>query len=358
MAQVRRARTHGGAGIGAYPAAVLGIGLLSVGSLMGYSSGTGAQLGRNLVVGAVTLVALIALGLQLRCTFRPTPPRAAASEGPPDRAGPSRAALPSIEEGLHRAVERSELVLHYQPAVRLADGALSGVEALVRWQRPGGGLLLPGQFVPVAEETGLIEPIDAWVLEEACRQLAVWREELTADGLRVAVNVSARLLRRAEFPALVARVLESTGLPASALTLELLASALVGDGGQAPATLAALREMSVALAIDDFGTGYSPLGYLQAHPLDELKIDRPFVARLGPRGSGDAVLRALVDLGHSLGMRVVAEGVEHVEQLLALRRLGCDIAQGYYISHPVPAPELEQALAQGRAWELLPVPVA
>ena len=264
------------------------------------------------------------------------------------------AARLSIEAGLHRAVERSELVLHYQPAVRLADGALSGVEALVRWHRPGEGLVPPAEFIPVAEQTGLIVPIGAWVLEEACRQLAVWREELTAHGLTVAVNVSARQLSHAGFPAFVAGVLSSTGLPASALTLEITESALIDDVGQGAATLAALREMSVGVAIDDFGTGYSSLSYLQEYPCDELKIDRSFISRLGSTIEGEAILRSLIDLGHSLGMKVVAEGVEQADQLLSLRRMGCDVAQGYYISHPVPAPELELALGQGRVWELTP----
>jgi diguanylate cyclase (GGDEF)-like protein len=266
------------------------------------------------------------------------------------------AARLSIEAGLHRAVERSELVLHYQPAVRLADGALSGVEALVRWHRPGEGLVPPADFIPVAEQTGLIVPIGAWVLEEACRQLAVWREELTAHGLTVAVNVSARQLSHAGFPAFVRRVLDSTGLPASALTLEITESALIDDVGHGATTLAALREMSVGVAVDDFGTGYSSLSYLQQYPVDELKIDRSFISRLGSTIEGEAILRSLIDLGHSLGMTVVAEGVELADQLLSLRRMGCDVAQGYYISHPVPAPELELALTQGRVWELTPAP--
>ena len=266
------------------------------------------------------------------------------------------AARLSMEAGLHRAVERSELVLHYQPAVRLADGALSGVEALVRWHRPGEGLVPPADFIPVAEQTGLIVPIGAWVLEEACRQLAVWREELTAHGLTVAVNVSARQLSHAGFPAFVRRVLDATGLPASALTLEITESALIDDVGHGAATLAALREMSVGVAVDDFGTGYSSLSYLQQYPVDELKIDRSFISRLDATVDGEAVLRSLIDLGHSLGMTVVAEGVELADQLLSLRRMGCDVAQGYYISHPVPAPELELALAQGRVWELTPAP--
>ena len=261
-----------------------------------------------------------------------------------------------IDSGLRGAVERSELVLHYQPAVRLADGALSGVEALVRWHRPGEGLIPPGEFIPVAEETGLVVPIGAWVLEEACRQLAVWREELTAHGLTVAVNVSARQIGQRGFSAFVAGVLDSTGLPASALTVEITESALIDDLGPGAETLAALRDMSVRVAMDDFGTGYSSLSCLQRSAVDELKIDRSFVSHFSGTTEGEAVLRSLIDLGHALGMKVVAEGVEAMEQLLALRRMGCDIAQGYYISHPVPAPELEQALAQGRVWELTPAP--
>ena len=260
----------------------------------------------------------------------------------------------SIETGLHRAVERGELALFYQPAVRLSDGALSGVEALLRWHRPGVGLVPPGDFIPVAEQTGLIVPIGTWVLGEACRQVASWRTEFSADHLRVSVNVSARQLTQAGFADHVADILAGTGLPADALTIEITESALIDDVGSGRAAIVALRAMGVTVSVDDFGTGYSSLSYLQAYPVDELKIDRSFVARLDGSAGGDAIVGTVVDLAHSLGMSVVAEGVEVLDQLLALRRMGCDMAQGFYISRPVAAPELELTLAQGRAWELTP----
>lgn len=264
----------------------------------------------------------------------------------------------SIEAGLHRAIERSELVLHYQPAVRLSDGAIAGVEALVRWHRPGEGVVPPADFIPVAEQTGLIVPIGSWVLREACRQVALWRRELSVPALRVAVNVSARQLTRPGFRTEVAAVLAETGLPAEALSVEITESALIDDVGSARSALDALRAMGVTVSVDDFGTGYSSLSYLQTYPVDELKIDRSFVARLDPDGANDAIVRSVVDLAHSLGMTVVAEGVEVLDQLLSLRRMGCDVAQGFYISRPVPGPELELALGQGRAWELTPVGVS
>ncbi|HEY7946146.1 MAG TPA: GGDEF domain-containing phosphodiesterase, partial [Acidimicrobiales bacterium] len=258
----------------------------------------------------------------------------------------------SIEAGLHRAVERNELVLHYQPAIRLADGALVGVEALARWQRPGHGIVAPAEFIPIAEQTGLIIPIGAWVLEEACRQGAEWRRQFNGEGPRVAVNVSALQLTQTGFPGRVGAVLLRTGLPASALCLELTESVLIDDAGSARAALTELRAQGVAVALDDFGTGYASLGYLQQYPVDELKVDRSFVSQLGPNVARGAIVRSVVDLAHSLGMSVVAEGVETLDQLVALRRMGCDTAQGYYFSEPVPAPELTARIVEARPWEL------
>jgi diguanylate cyclase (GGDEF)-like protein len=258
----------------------------------------------------------------------------------------------SIEAGLHRAVEKDELVLHYQPSIRLADGTLVGVEALVRWHRPGHGMVPPAEFIPIAEETGLIIPIGTWVLEEACRQAAEWRSVLNGEGPRVAVNVSALQLTQSAFPDRVADVLAGTGLPASALCLELTESVLINDSGSARMALVAIRAQGVTVSLDDFGTGYASLGYLQQYPVDELKVDRSFVSQLGPDFDRGAIVRSVVDLAHSLRMSVVAEGVETLDQLVALRRMGCDMAQGYYFSKPVPAEELTAALAGGRPWEL------
>jgi diguanylate cyclase (GGDEF)-like protein len=258
----------------------------------------------------------------------------------------------SLEAGLHRAVEKDELVVHYQPSIRLADGALVGVEALVRWHRPGHGMVPPAEFIPIAEETGLIIPIGTWVLEEACRQGAEWRRVLDGDGPRVAVNVSALQLTQSAFPDRVADVLARTGLPASSLCLELTESILINDSGSARMALMAIRAQGVTVALDDFGTGYASLGYLQQYPVDELKVDRSFVSQLDPDIDRGAIVRSVIDLAHSLKMSVVAEGVETLDQLVSLRRMGCDMAQGYYFSQPVPAEELLGALAGSKPWEL------
>jgi diguanylate cyclase (GGDEF)-like protein len=256
-----------------------------------------------------------------------------------------------IEAGLHRAIEKGELVLHYQPKVSLADGAVVGVEALLRWHRPGEGLVSPADFIPVAEQTGLIVPIGAWVLEEACREATQWRGSRGGADVTVAVNVSTHQLTQAEFPDQVAAVLARSGLPASALTVEITESALIDDVGSARTSLVRLRALGVSVSADDFGTGYSSLSYLQHYPIDELKIDRSFVSRLDASSDGEAIVRSVIDLAHSLGMHVVAEGVETVDQMLALRRMGCNIAQGYYFARPVPVDQLTGIWEQNRVRE-------
>jgi diguanylate cyclase (GGDEF)-like protein len=257
-----------------------------------------------------------------------------------------------IEAGLHRAIEKGELVLHYQPTVSLADGTFVGVEALLRWHRPGEGLVSPADFIPVAEQTGLIVPIGAWVLEEACREAAQWRGSPGGADVRVAVNVSTRQLTQAGFPDQVADVLARSGLPASALTVEITESALIDDVGFARKSIVGLRALGVSVSVDDFGTGYSSLSYLQQYPIDELKIDRSFVSRLDTDADGEAIVRSVIDLAHSLGMHVIGEGVETIDQMLALRRMGCDIAQGYYVSRPVPVDQLSEIWAQNQMYEL------
>jgi diguanylate cyclase (GGDEF)-like protein len=256
-----------------------------------------------------------------------------------------------IEAGLHRAIEKGELVLHYQPTVSLVDGTFVGVEALLRWHRPGEGLVSPADFIPVAEQTGLIVPIGAWVLEEACREAAQWRGAPGGADVRVAVNVSTRQLTQAGFPDQVADVLARSGLLASALTVEITESALIDDVGFARKSIVGLRALGVSVSVDDFGTGYSSLSYLQQYPIDELKIDRSFVSRLDADADGEAIVRSVIDLAHSLGMHVIGEGVETVDQMLALRRMGCDVAQGYYVSRPVPVDQLSEIWAQNQMYE-------
>ncbi|MEJ5868156.1 EAL domain-containing protein [Pseudokineococcus sp. 5B2Z-1] len=251
----------------------------------------------------------------------------------------------ALEADLARAVDREELVLHYQPVVDLRDGRVLGAEALVRWQHPVRGLLGPDVFVPVAEATGDIAAVGRWVLREACRAAARWRA--TAPSATVAVNVSPRQVSDPGFVALVRDALRDARLPPEALVLEITESMLLP--GEAPVLqrLEELAHADVSVAVDDFGTGYSSLSSLRRLPVDELKVDRSFVRDMGDR-EGLAVVRAVLDLARALGLRCVAEGVEHAEEAALLAGLGCERAQGYHFSRPLPEAALREMLA-GRA---------
>ncbi len=243
-----------------------------------------------------------------------------------------------LSSDLHRAIERGELELHYLPQLRLSDEQFVSVEALVRWRHPERGLLGPAEFVPVAEETGLIVPIGAWVLETACRQLARWRANGHPD-LRVAVNVAAAQLESAELVGTVARSLADSGLPAGALELEITESALM-DADRVEPVLRSLKRLGIGLAIDDFGTGYSSLGRLHALPIDMLKIDRAFVTDLAYSSDAAALVRTIIALADSLGIPTLAEGVETVEQRDHLIAAGCEMAAGWLWSRAVHPDEL------------------
>jgi diguanylate cyclase (GGDEF)-like protein/PAS domain S-box-containing protein len=246
-----------------------------------------------------------------------------------------------LVSALRQAQEQDQLRVHYQPIHRLADGQLIGFEALVRWEHPERGLVTPGEFLPVAEESGLIGNIDAWVLEQACRQMRRWLEE--DRGLAfVAVNLSCRLFRRAELYDEVAGVLAATGLAPRYLELEITESAVMEDPDTAEALLGRLRELGVRLAIDDFGTGYSSLQRLKRLPVHKLKIDQSFIRGLPTDQNDIAISRAVTALGRSLGLSVLAEGIETEAQAGFLRELGCDYGQGYLFSRPLPAAEVEQ----------------
>ena len=247
----------------------------------------------------------------------------------------------TTEHSLHRALERSELTLHYQPVVEVCGATTVGVEALIRWQHPEQGMVAPGRFIPVAEESGLIIPIGAWVLEEACRQLWDWHQRGEGDLQgSVEVNLSARQIDDPKIVDTIQEILSRTGLPPEHLTLEITESALMKDAAAALVVLQALKEIGVFLAIDDFGTGYSSLSYLQRFPLDILKVDQMFVHDLGRDSGGDEIVSAVISLAHALGLIVVAEGVETAQQLEILRSLNCDFAQGFLFSRAVPAREL------------------
>jgi diguanylate cyclase (GGDEF)-like protein len=246
---------------------------------------------------------------------------------------------------LRLAVERNQLVLHYQPIVSLHDGRVIGVEALVRWQHPQRGMVPPGDFIPLAEETGVIEEIGAWVLERACQQAVAWRPLLpTGQALHLSVNLSPRQVRNPMIVRHVADILARTGHDPTALVLELTEGVLMGDTEDNVTKLAALRALGVRIAIDDFGTGYSSLGYLTRLPIDILKIDRCFVAELGSGTEASVVAEAVIRLSQALRLETVAEGIELESQATGMRELGCALGQGYYFAKPLDAGRIEQLL--------------
>jgi diguanylate cyclase (GGDEF)-like protein/PAS domain S-box-containing protein len=242
-----------------------------------------------------------------------------------------------LEHGLRRAVERNEFVVHYQPEVSLATRKIVGFEALVRWDRPEHGLLLPDQFVPLAEETGLIIPIGEVVLEEACRQVKEWHERRPSDPPAVCVNLSARQFREPGLTKSVARIIDETGLEPSSLFLEVTESTAMGEALGTAAALEELQDLGVQTILDDFGTGYSSLSYLERFPVEYVKIDHSFVGGLGEYPGAKMLVSAIISLAHALGLKVIAEGVETEEQLERLRGMGCDLAQGHLFSEPLSA---------------------
>jgi diguanylate cyclase (GGDEF)-like protein len=238
----------------------------------------------------------------------------------------------TLTSDLQRALAHGEFRLQYQPLIRLADGATAGVEALVRWRRPDGRYVAPADFVPMAEENGLIMDIGRWVLLEAGAQAARWRE--TMPDLHLNVNVSGRQLTDPGFAADVRLMLTEFRLPPTAVTLELTESVLMNDPAGAIARLTDLKALGVRLAVDDFGTGYSSLSYLQRLPVDELKIDQAFIPHAEPTAEDLAVIRAVVEMARALRLRTVIEGIETEAQLAAMRRLGCDLGQGFHLCRP------------------------
>ena len=251
-----------------------------------------------------------------------------------------------LETDLRRALERHEIVPYYQPIVDLDSGAVVGFEALARWQHPSKGMLLPDLFIPAAEETGLVVEIGAWMLAEACRQAREWqRKHPLLSTLGISVNVSGRQLSEGSVAADVERVLLTTGLEPACLTLEITESALVHGLSAGAGVVQRLHAMNVGLHLDDFGTGYSSLAYLHSFPVQALKVDRSFVSRMCQAPQQSAIVKAIVSLAHDLGMEVVAEGVETIAQLEALRALRCRRGQGFLFSKPLPADQAERLLA-------------
>ncbi|MBU0753046.1 MAG: EAL domain-containing protein [Gammaproteobacteria bacterium] len=250
-----------------------------------------------------------------------------------------------LEADLRRAIENDQLFLCYQPQIGLGDDRVIGVEALIRWRHPERGLIPPVQFIPLAEETGLIVPIGAWVLRTACEQAKAWQRDGIAP-LRVSVNLSARQFVQKDLVQSIRQVLDETGLDPGMLELELTESLIMHNAELFISTLRELKALGIALAIDDFGTGYSSLSYLKRFPIDRLKIDQSFVHDLHTDSDSAAISLAVIRLGHSLELRVIAEGVETMQQLDFLRSNGCDEIQGYYYSKPLPDDELRQFLAK------------
>lgn len=246
-------------------------------------------------------------------------------------------ALQHVRTGneLHRALERNELLMHYQPILTLETGRVSGFEALLRWQHPERGLVGPSEFVPRAEETGLVVPIGVWALETSCQQAVRWHQQGAA--VTISVNLSPRQLAEPTLVDAVATVLGRTGIDPTSVWLEITESTLMHDAESAVRTLKALRALGVHLSVDDFGTGYSSMTYLKRFPVDSLKVDRSFIDGLGRDAEDSAICTAVVSLAHSLGLHAVAEGVETAEQLAELRTLGCEMAQGYLFGRPAPA---------------------
>jgi diguanylate cyclase (GGDEF)-like protein/PAS domain S-box-containing protein len=263
-----------------------------------------------------------------------------------------------MEVDLEYAIRAGQLVLHYQPEIDLATRRIIGFEALIRWQHPQRGLVMPNEFIPLAEETGLILPLGDWGLMEACRQIMAWRElilQRSEDALemmltqslpidlRVSVNLSAKQFGRPGLVKQIAGILSSTAIAAADLRLEVTETSLMNHEDTAQATMQDLQKLGVGLHMDDFGTGYSSLNHLHRYPFDTLKIDRTFVKAMTEQKSSAEIVRAILDLGHSLNMEVVAEGIETAEQAARLRSLGCRLGQGYYFARPM-APEAISAM--------------
>ncbi|WP_353365218.1 EAL domain-containing protein [Acidovorax sp. FG27] len=258
-----------------------------------------------------------------------------------------------LENALRRALERGQLHLHYQPQVTLGTGAIRSVEALLRWDHPELGSVSPAEFIPIAEDTGQILQIGEWVLRTALAQLHAWHA-MGLQSLKVAVNLSAVQFRQPQLPELVSRILEEAVLPAHVLELELTEGVAVDDPRSAIATMDQLRERGVHMSMDDFGTGYSSLSHLKRFQIYKLKIDQSFVRDLGHDPNDRAIVSAIIRMAQALGMRTTAEGVETAEQLAFLRQQGCDEAQGYFLSRPMPADQVTPLLQRSR--DALPQP--
>jgi diguanylate cyclase (GGDEF)-like protein/PAS domain S-box-containing protein len=252
----------------------------------------------------------------------------------------------SIESELRRALERDEFVLHYQPKVNIVTGAFSGMEALIRWQHPERGLVAPDNFIAIAEESGLLTPISKWIIRTVCRQLRHWREQ-GIGAVSAAINLSASFFQHADFERTIEDALLETGVPPECLELELTEATIMSDPQQVLGSMAAMKALGLQLSIDDFGIGYSSLSYLKKLPVDKLKIDQSFIRNIASDTDNMAVVRAVINIGRSMQLKVIAEGVENASQLAWLQAEGGEEAQGYFFSRPLPARGMTALLRQG-----------
>lgn len=256
-----------------------------------------------------------------------------------------------MEADLRHAIARQELLLYYQPLIHLATGRIAGFEALIRWNHPQRGFVHPVEFIPIAEESDLILPIGQWVIGEACRQLKIWQTQFTFDEpLLVSVNLSGKQFSQADLVEQIEQVLQETGIDGHSLKLEITESIAMTEVESTIALLMRLKALNLQLSIDDFGTGYSSLSYLHRFPTDTIKVDRSFVSRMGDQSEDAQIVQTIVMLGHNLKMNIVAEGVETAEQLMRLRELQCEYAQGYFFSRPVPSDVAEILLRSNPQW--------
>jgi EAL domain-containing protein (putative c-di-GMP-specific phosphodiesterase class I) len=259
----------------------------------------------------------------------------------------------SIEEDLRRALELNEFVLHYQPKINLKTGTIIGAEALIRWTSPTRGSVPPLDFIPIAEDSGLILPIGAWVLQEACAQSRAW-VDAALPKTTMAVNVSSVQFRNENFLEDLFAILSKTGMDPKYLELEVTESVLMRHAEVAASILQTLRGRGIRVSIDDFGTGYSSLSYLRNFPLDALKIDQSFVREISATPDETTIVRAIISMGRSLNLRIIAEGVETAGDLAFLKAQGCDEGQGYYFSRPVPAEQFARLLTLNAGASAMP----
>ncbi|MDQ2097049.1 MAG: EAL domain-containing response regulator [Tychonema bourrellyi B0820] len=255
--------------------------------------------------------------------------------------------LAQLKTSLYSALKREEFLVYYQPQISMNTGKIVGAEALVRWKHHEKGLIPPTEFIPVAEKTGFIIPLGEWILQTACKQVQAWKND-GFSGLRVAVNLSPRQFHQPDLSSRVAQILEKIGLEPSSLELELTESLMVEDVSSAIATLTQLKNLGISLSIDDFGTGYSSLSYLTQYPFDALKIDRSFVRNITDDCKNAAIVKAIIEMAHSLRLEVIAEGVETETEKDFLWRSECDVIQGYFFSPPLSAADFEKLLMEGK----------